>query len=144
VPDLELELDTAHSLEEALLKQMEMQKKLHEQLEVRAGLQKLLSVLLARKQCACSHALASTASWQREHLLAASKRLKTNCMHCTVSDLVLIQDVGAADTEAVAAVAGSARALHHQPYTEGKHGGAAAATARAGSPGAGAEAGRLR
>lgn len=38
VPDLELEPDTAHSLEEALLKQMEMQKKLHEQLEVRAGL----------------------------------------------------------------------------------------------------------
>ena len=37
VPDLELEPDTAHSLEEALLKQMEMQKKLHEQLEVRAG-----------------------------------------------------------------------------------------------------------
>ena len=33
VPDLER--DKEHSLEEALLKQMEMQKKLHEQLEVR-------------------------------------------------------------------------------------------------------------
>ena len=35
VPDLDLEPDEAgHSLEEALLKQMDMQKKLHEQLEV--------------------------------------------------------------------------------------------------------------
>ena len=34
-PDLELDPETGHSLEDALLKQMDMQKKLHEQLEVR-------------------------------------------------------------------------------------------------------------
>ena len=34
-PDLELDPEAGHSLEDALLKQMDMQKKLHEQLEVR-------------------------------------------------------------------------------------------------------------
>ena len=34
-PELELDPEAGHSLEEALLKQMDMQKKLHEQLEVR-------------------------------------------------------------------------------------------------------------
>ena len=53
VPDLELEPDTGStSLEEALLKQMDMQKKLHEQLEVR--LQN--STLLTYVSLPCSHA----------------------------------------------------------------------------------------
>ena len=87
-PEMELELDTAHSLEEALLKQMDMQKKLHEQLEVRVGLcilfnvvgEKAVNILIY--QCLCTilgqHCnLSFIQHVKRGHFLAAQCMLKT-------------------------------------------------------------------